>query len=226
MLLVGGTPVAADNGNQRQCRAAFSDDGRIWTRPQPILSPGDWLWRVTWRGSRAYGISYRVRSSRTWTIALYESFDGLEYHRVAALEVPGRPNEATLRFRPDGKAVALVRREGGDKAGWMGSSAPPYESWRWRSAGLRVGGPNFLWGPKGIWAAFRDYTLEGPVTVVALLQRGTLHPVVTLPSGGDCSYPGMAWLRGVLWVSYYSSHEGRASIYLARLAPAKEPARR
>ena len=38
-----------------------------------------------------------------------------------------------------------------------------------------------------------------------------------LPSGGDCSYPGLVWHEGVLWVSYYSSHEGRTMIYLARV---------
>jgi len=40
--------------------------------------------------------------------------------------------------------------------------------------------------------------------------------LLRLPSGGDTSYPGLVWHGGLLWVSYYSSHEGRASIYLAR----------
>jgi hypothetical protein len=35
--------------------------------------------------------------------------------------------------------------------------------------------------------------------------------------GGDCSYPGMVWHDGLLWISYYSSHEHRACIYLARV---------
>ena len=35
--------------------------------------------------------------------------------------------------------------------------------------------------------------------------------------GGDTSYPGLLWHDGVLWVSYYSSHEGKTSIYLARV---------
>jgi len=40
---------------------------------------------------------------------------------------------------------------------------------------------------------------------------------VTLPSGGDTSYPGLLWHEERLWVSYYSSHEGKTSIYLAVL---------
>jgi len=48
-------------------------------------------------------------------------------------------------------------------------------------------------------------------------HAGTLTEALTLPSGGDTSYPGFAWHEGVLWVSYYSSHEGKSSIYLARV---------
>ena len=38
-----------------------------------------------------------------------------------------------------------------------------------------------------------------------------------LPSGGDTSYAGLVMHQGLLWVSYYSSHEGKSSIYLARV---------
>ena len=46
--------------------------------------------------------------------------------------------------------------------------------------------------------------------------------MVVLPSGGDCSYPGLAvGPDGQLFVSYYSSHVGKTSIYFARLKMAK-----
>jgi hypothetical protein len=39
-----------------------------------------------------------------------------------------------------------------------------------------------------------------------------------LPSGGDCSYPGLYWHDDVLHVTYYSSHEGnKAAIYHAQV---------
>ncbi len=52
----------------------------------------------------------------------------------------------------------------------------------------------------------------GPLT-----DRGQFTPAITLPSGGDTSYPGLLVHEGRLWVSYYSSHEGKTSIYLARI---------
>jgi hypothetical protein len=55
-------------------------------------------------------------------------------------------------------------------------------------------------------------------TVVARRgEDGRLLPLVRLPSGGDCSYAGLAWADGRLWVSYYSSHEGKSAIYLAKV---------
>ena len=40
---------------------------------------------------------------------------------------------------------------------------------------------------------------------------------MTVPSGGDTSYPGMVEHDGALWMSYYATHEGKSAIYLARL---------
>ncbi len=215
MLLMGGT-----YSRQRRPRVAFSDDGLVWTRPKAILSEGDWLWRVTWFRSSAFGVSYRLRNARTWDIFLHRGVDGVGYREICRLNVPGKPNETSIRFRPNGGAVALVRREAGDAAGWIGTSRPPYASWKWRSAGVRVGGPNFILGPDGrMWAGYRQYAGSGPLTVIARMSKAAMHPVLTLPSGGDCSYPGLVWHGGLLWVSYYSSHEGKASIYLARVRP-------
>ncbi|WP_455383610.1 hypothetical protein [Salinispira pacifica] len=216
MLLFGGSRFRRGEYVGRQPRVCFSVDGERWEEPQPVMSEGDWLWRVTWHRGHAYGISYRLKNSRTWTIELVESSNGTDYRRVAPLAVPGRPNESTIRFLPDGSALALVRREGGDRSGWIGRSSSPYTAWEWHSAGSRLGGPNFIVLPNGnIWAAGRRIAAGDARTVLARLAPDRYQPVLELPSGGDCSYPGMAYYRGRLWMSYYSSHEGRTSIYLA-----------
>ncbi len=55
-------------------------------------------------------------------------------------------------------------------------------------------------------------------TFVGTLDDEGLNPLLILPSGGDCSYPGMVYHDGLLWISYYSSHEANTGIYLARIA--------
>ncbi|HMP58434.1 MAG TPA: hypothetical protein PKD86_03680 [Gemmatales bacterium] len=54
-------------------------------------------------------------------------------------------------------------------------------------------------------------------------REGKLTEALTLPSGGDTSYAGLVWHDGRLWVSYYSSHEGKTSIYLAQVAVQPRP---
>lgn len=48
-------------------------------------------------------------------------------------------------------------------------------------------------------------------------QAAKLTEFLTLPSAGDTSYAGLVLHDGLLWVSYYSSHEGKTSIYLAKV---------
>jgi hypothetical protein len=223
MLLMGGSCYAAGKYTGRQPKVAFSLDGREWSTPRNILSEGDWLWRVTWKGRQAYGVTYRVVDNDTWTVTLVTSRDGLSYREVCRLRVPGKPNEATVRFLPGGEAVALLRREGGSRSAWIGSSPPPYTAWQWHATRHRVGGPDFLVLPGGhMWAAGRGWLPEGPRTLVARMDLRRYEPALQLPSAGDCSYPGMVWHRGCLWVSYYSSHERRTSIYMARIRLSKQ----
>jgi hypothetical protein len=92
----------------------------------------------------------------------------------------------------------------------------------WTDTRLFVGGPNFIILPDGsLWGGGRHFRQPGrkdPVTVLARMTAQTYEPVLTLPSGKDSSYPGFVWHDGLLWMSYYSSHEGKTAIYLARIA--------
>lgn len=226
MLVCGGSVYRGTRTLQgRQPRVLFSSDGRAWTPPERVLAEGDWLWRVTWHGGVAYGTSY-VSGGDEWTLRLVASRDGLTWETVAPLAVAGRPNETTLRFFPNGDMIAMVRREAGDRMGTFGVASPPYRTWEWRPSNHRFGGPEIIAAPGGGWiVCTRDHTLTKPgstagtrVIVARLKDDGALAPLATLPSDGDCSYAGMAWHDGLLWVSYYSSHEGKSAIYLAKLA--------
>lgn len=237
MIVAGGSVY---NGTKtimgRQPRVAFSKDAKTWTPTQRVLSEGDWLWRVTWHNGRAYGITYdaferqsaaaqeAAKSTKPvsteaaeWKLRLVVSDDGVKYDTITHLGVPGHPNETTLRFMPDGEMLALVRREGGNTMGWIGSSKAPYKVWSWHETKHRFGGPNFIRLPDGsLWAAGRSYP-GGAKTVLARMSRDSYEPVLTFTSGGDTSYPGLVWHENLLWMSYYSSHEGKTSIYLAKI---------
>jgi hypothetical protein len=221
MLVLGGSVYRGKKLIERQSRVAFSKNGGDWTQPQRVCSPGDWLWRVTWHAGRAYGIVYSSPKPESPSGSrLVESDDGIHFRTIASLNIPDFPNEATVRFAKNGNCIALVRRDSGDKNAWIGESAPPYKIWNWKSAGMFVGGPNFIILPDNSMIVAGRQMNPPPVgakTFVGKMTTDSITPELILPSGGDCSYPGLVWRNGLLWMSYYSSHEGRTSIYLAKI---------
>lgn len=221
LMLVAGGSVYGGTKKLQGCqpRVAFSKDGREWSPTQRVLQEGEWLWRVTWHDGTAYGVSYNLATSKSERVLkLCSSPDGLDWKPVAPLAVTGQPNETTVRFRHNGEAMMLVRREAGDLGGWIGTSKPPYTDWKFAQTQVRLGGPDFIELPDGsLVAGSRDHAQGKVKFSLFRMTRESLSPALTLPSGGDCSYPALVWHDGLLWVSYYSSHEGKTSIYLAKV---------
>jgi hypothetical protein len=219
MLVAGGSVYEGKTFKGRQPRVAFSADEKTWTPTKRVLGDGDWLWRVTWHDKTCYGVTYAVAADKsTSTIRLVKSSDGEHYTDVANLAVPDKPGEATVRFRADGMMVALVRREGGNQHGWVGSAKAPYIDWSWKELDYRLGGPEFLILPTGeMWAGTRLHEKGSTKTTIGKLTLAAFEPKLTLATGGDTSYPGMVWHDNLIWTSFYSSHDGKAKIYLAKV---------
>jgi len=218
LMLSGAAAYPAGGKVGHQTYAWFSSDARTWSEPVPIGDPDFWLWRVTWSGERAFGVGYATRGGNR--VRLYSSGDGKAFEtRVATLFDQGEPNEASLLFLEDGTCLCLLRRDGPQGTAQLGSAKPPYADWSWRDLGLKIGGPHLIRIPDGrIVAGGRLYDQgahTGLLWVDAKEKR--VAEFLRLPSGGDTSYPGLVWHEGLLWVSYYSSHEGKTSIYCAKI---------
>lgn len=226
MIVCGGSYYPAGVYKGRQSRVFFSPNGHEWTVPSPVVAEGHWLWRVTWHNGRAYGISkYGSPSAELKDNPrrqrLVTSRNGLQWQTVAELDVPGG-DETTLRFLPNGGAVALMRNSSQPGAhAYVGTSPPPYTDWQWKQTSHFLGGPNFIVLPDGRWIAGGRLYPNGdraqPYPGLGLLTPEEFRPVFRLPGSGDSSYPGLVWHDGILWVLYYASHEGKTSIYLAKL---------
>jgi len=205
---------------------SFSKDGRQWTSPQIAIEPGRWLWCVTWYQGKAYGVSYTAGGGSDRYLDLLVSDDGIHYtQHVHRLLEQGYPTEVTLRFDSEGTCYALVRRDRhGDNpsSALLGISRPDYKQWNWNDLGPDFngfGGPNLIQIPGGHWLAAGRMHDGGAHTALCYIdaENGKMTRLLKLPSGGDTSYPGMVWHNNMLYISYYSSHEGKTSIYLARL---------
>ena len=211
MLIMGGSKQEFGRYWTRSPRVSFSADGAQWSTPQRVLAEDHWLWRVTWHKGIGYCLSKLNEGRRTRRGFLYTTTDGLEWNYVTEFMAAGI-SETTLRFMPDDEMIALVR------PGWIGRSRPPYKWWQFHKMKYAIGGPNFIRLPDGgLWASARRYHEDGATTVLARMTPESYEPVLTLPSGGDTSNPGMVWHDNLLWMSYYSSHEAKTSIYLAKI---------
>lgn len=226
LMLLAAAVIRNGAGRMRQLRNLvwFSEDGRVWGGPREVAERGIWLWRITWHRGEAYGIGYacNVPRGESRYVRLYRSVNGVDYEiLVDRLVEGGYPNEHALVFLPDDRVLCLLRCDDERKTALLGSSAPPYTQWEWRPLGRRVGGPHLLLLPDGrIAAGVRLYDGAVRTSLCGLDPTGPeLVEWLTLPSGGDTSYSGMVWRDGGLWVAWYSSHEERSSVYLARLLP-------
>ena len=215
MMIMGGCVYDGKEYLSRSPRVAFSTDGHIWSLPRKLLAEDHWLWRVTWNDGVAWSVSKLGEGRDPRRGMLYRSNDGIDWEWITEFRLPNKTwnaSETTLRFMPDGELIALTRPH------WIGTSQPPYKEWKWTKMTTSIGGPNFIRLPNGeLWASGRGYGGPTSTTVLARMTRERYEPVLTLPSGGDTSYPGMVWHEEMLWMSYYSSHEGKTSIYLAKI---------
>lgn len=217
-LMLSGAAALHQPAEFRHQSLVWFYDGKDWGEPIKAADPNMWLWRITWHKGTAYGIGYDTAGGRY--IRLYVSQDGVKFDTlVENLFDRGYPNETSMIFLDDDTCLCLLRRDGDDSSAQLGIAKPPYKDWAWKDLGVKIGGPHMLRLPDGrIVAAVRLYD-GGARTSLSWLDpdAGKLTEFLKLPSGGDTSYPGLVFHDNLLWVSYYSSHEGKTSIYLAKV---------
>lgn len=192
----------------------YSEDGKIWSEPQAVGEANYWLWRLSWLDDKAYAVAYKCGADRH--IRLYKQKDDHQFEVLAPrIYCEGYANETALLFDGNRKAWCVLRKD--PDHGQLGSAVPPYTHWSWQDIGCRIGGPQAIFTSSGhLLAVVRLYNDKVRTSLVTLDQQsGKLTELMALPSGGDTSYAGMVLRQDQLLVSYYSSHQGRCSIYTA-----------
>lgn len=210
---------------------ATTTDGETWSKIRGVYEPGWWLWRVSHRDGVFYSAAYTaerpkpdVRETR-----LLRSDNGLDWTLVSVATRERLAGEADLLFPPDGSIRMLTRT--GDPAGdamWL-TSNPERTEWQRKDTGVMVHAPVFAYWGERLFVAGRARGEKGSVTRLWEVKGDDLVEQLTLPSGGDTSYPGLisdpaASPDGppALFISWYSQHENEgksdaAAIYVARV---------
>jgi hypothetical protein len=173
---------------------------------------------VTWHEGKAYGFGYPTAA--TGWVDYYRSADGTRFEKVSSFRPQGQePNESSIVVLADGTSLCLLRRDDPAGSGQLLTAPSPDGPWAAKDLGPRIGGPHLIRIPDGrLVAAVRLYDGKVRTSLCWVDPKApALREFLALPSGGDTSYPGLVHHDGVLWVSYYSSHEGKTSIYLSRV---------
>lgn len=198
---------------------SFSDP--VPTKIDPkIKTEYDWLWRVTWHKGVGYGVLYRKKDKTKSELFLLKTVNGIDYDLLAPLPMEGIPGESTVTFDKDDNMIILVRVDSGNRIGRIAESPYPYTNWDWKETGFKLGGPNIIpYTDDWYFIGTRSFNFRNQAkTSIYLYKEGEeIRNIVELPSGGDNSYPGLLVEGNELWVSYYSSHEGKTSIYMAKI---------
>lgn len=227
MIIIGGSHYKDRKLLGRTPFVSFSD-GETFSAPKKvninpeIVSWGDWIWRVTWHNGVGYAVDYQVgpeeRKGPT-DIYIVKTTDGINFSKVAKLDIDGFPNEATIRFDEHNKMVVMVRRELADQMGVMATAKAPYTDWSYQKMNYRLGGPNFIFYKNNILATSRVHSSAVYTGLLASTKSNpaTFKEILSFPSAGDNSYAGMVIHKNKLWISYYSSHEGKTNIYLTTI---------
>lgn len=218
LLLTAAARMHPPSDYQFKTMMWHSVDGREWTSAEEFGERDFWLWRIRYHRNRVYGFGYAIHDPKI--LKFYLSFDGLHYDILNPNVMDkGYPNETALLFNQDESALCLLRRDGEPNTAMLGRSRPPYRGWEWKDLGIRIGGPQMTRLPDNrIVAAVRLY--DGKTrTSLCWLEPSipALTEFLVLPSGGDTSYAGLVYHDDFLYVSYYSSHEEKTAVYLAKV---------
>lgn len=201
----------------------ISQTGHSWSSAKKIARRGWWLWRIRWHKNQAYGFAYNRKQN---AIHFYAGNPRRSFHlhQPFALSLDkhkkGYPNESDLVFN-ENKVFALVRRDADSYSAQLGHSTYPYKKWHWTDLGRYIGGPAMLRLDNDVALVAGRIFSQGRLVTGLLklnLSNGDLQELLVLPSSGDNSYPGLVLKGGLLYISYYSSHEGNKSkIYLVEI---------
>lgn len=219
--------------NQHLGYAVWSADGKAWSKPQMLEGTyGHYIWRTASYQGKVYMCARRKtafaevasREERDGIVRsiILVSQDGLKFSPLGSFQ-DEYGDETAFLFEENGSILAVSRRGGGRSAQVVRVAAPYAKS-------IRVDLDRYIGGPllkkwEGHYVVGGRNLQKGAAYLsLCWLKDNRLTEFAALPSGGDCSYPGLIKLcPGCALVSYYSSHEkdgqGRplTAIYLAEL---------
>ena len=199
----------------------FTDDGRTWSKPQPVYEPTYIFWKPVAHGGRFYATAHvKSRDGKARNVHLIKSADGLRWEKVSQIRGGNWESETTIHFVSADKLAGFLRQKYGSPQSSILWSSAPFTEWQEQPTPHLHFSGHAACTFEGIhYFLSRTFELgrKNPGIMIYTFADGELTPYCALPAGGDCAYPAAVQVGDEMLVSYYSSHEGSTNIYLARV---------
>ncbi|SEW03333.1 hypothetical protein [Chitinophaga arvensicola] len=180
-----------------------------------------WPWRFTKYNNAFYAIAYNQNPHVFKLIKSKDLKTVEDVHDLSTISMAA--SESTIRFYK-GKCYVLIRRNGPTLLGV--ADANNLSDFKWTELPMfGLGGPNFIfYDDNTLLICGRDYTSPGDYSYGSMrtslfvyrIKENKTTRVLTLPTWGDTSYPGLYLNKNNLWISYYSTDNVSTKVYLAK----------
>ena len=220
-------------GSKLTTFALYTDDGKTWSKPEPVYKPQYILWKPIEHAGQYWSAAHKKDDSKAGgkgrDVYLIKSDDGLKWDSVSLVRGGNWESETTLLFQGD-HAVAFLRSKYGSPQAQILESDAPYTEWKPRPAPINHFSGHSCQTFKGVTYLFSrtmDTTKrEAGQAIYTYEKDGSLKLYCVLPAGGDCAYAEAVEHGSDMLVSYYSGHETdspntKTNIYLATVPLAK-----
>ena len=196
-LAHGGEPAGFDRWIQHHAQlhltgVAYTEDGKTWSKAQPLLPERWWMWRPATYEGRHYMVAY-YNQGQQWQMtdelkqmiplahkkhpdhpkrahlveyfqhaALWVSDDALKWQKHSDIAVDDN-DETGLEFGPGGRLVAVSRIDAGSLDAIAYVAEPPYTKWRRLELSESIDQPAVLYH-RGRWIVGGRYRDESTWT--------------------------------------------------------------
>ncbi|GMW01420.1 MAG: hypothetical protein AMXMBFR84_25570 [Candidatus Hydrogenedentota bacterium] len=194
-------------------------DGEKWSKPVGIYKAGWWVWRVRYHDGKFYGLAYtavRPKPEVRETLLLV-SDNGAAFSLVSSITKDRLPTESDMLFEADGSISVVTRMEDTVNEAFLFRSNPERTSWTGSTLGQVIHSPVVVRWSDRVFVSGRGKSNGGFNTSLWEIKDGKANLLLTLPSGGDTSYPGLipdpsaeGGSTPRFFVSWYSQHETRS----------------
>lgn len=204
-----------------QTALRYTEDGKTWSGEIVYTQQNTWwLWSLCNYRGKLVSAGYNFFNSQFVNLFEFDKKAGnfsKIYHNMFSKY---NPSETTLACSPDGDTMFCAIRTMYATPTPMGYCAndTTLRNWHFKEVNyLIMGGPKlFYLKDRGLYLLTRDNTFRTSLFSVDTRTFNS-QKLFTLPSSGDNGYAGTVMYKNKLFISYYSSHEGKASIYIASI---------